>query len=289
MDALMRIETALELAVQRLEVPQTPPLLASAIRYSIFPGGARIRPRLCLAVARACGDDEPNMTDAAATAIEMMHCGSLVHDDLPCFDNAATRRGKPSVHLAYGESEAVLVGDALIVLAFETLARTVALVPSRVPGLLVNLAQASGAPFGIIAGQAWENEKQICLADYHRAKTGSLFAAATAAGALAAGANSDPWRLLGERIGEAYQVADDIQDLLADPVFSGKPSGQDVMLGRPSALKELGLKGAVDRLKDLLSAAIEAIPPCDGAAELRAIILAESKRFMPQGLETRAA
>ncbi len=289
MDALMRIEKSLEAAVQRLEVPQTPPLLASAIRYAVFPGGARIRPRLCLAVARACGDDEPNVTDAAATAIELMHCGSLVHDDLPCFDNAATRRGKPSVHKAYSESEAVLVGDALIVMAFETLARTVAMVPSRVPGLLVNLAQASGAPFGIIAGQAWENEKQICLADYHRAKTGSLFAAATAAGALAAGANADPWRLLGERIGEAYQVADDIQDLLADPVFSGKPAGQDEALGRPSVLKELGLKGSVERLKELLAAAIAAIPPCDGAAELRAIIMTESSRFMPKGLEVRAA
>lgn len=289
MDAQKRIERALEAAVQRLETPKSPPLLAAAIRYSVFPGGARVRPRLCLAVARACGDDEPNVTDAAAAAIEFMHCGSLVHDDLPCFDNAATRRGKPSVHKAYGESQAVLVGDALIVMAFETLARTVALVPSRVPGLLVNLAQASGVPHGIIAGQAWENEKSINLADYHRAKTGSLFAAATAAGALAAGANADPWRLLGECIGEAFQVADDIQDLVADPTVSGKPSGQDAAHGRPNALRELGLKGAVERLRELLSAAINSIPPCDGAAELRAVILAESKRFMPVGLGTRAA
>ena len=87
-----------------------------------FPGGARIRPRLCLAVAQACGEDQPAVTDAAAAAIELLHCASLVHDDLPCFDDAPIRRGKPSVHRAFGEQLAVLAGDALIVLAFETLA-----------------------------------------------------------------------------------------------------------------------------------------------------------------------
>ena len=93
------------------------------LRYAVFPGGARIRPRLCLAVAQACGEDQPAVTDAAAAAIELLHCASLVHDDLPCFDDAPLRRGKPSVHRAFGERLAVLAGDALIVLAFETLAR----------------------------------------------------------------------------------------------------------------------------------------------------------------------
>ena len=99
-----------------------PPLLAAAMRHAVFPGGARIRPQLCLAVARACGDAHPALADAAAAAIELLHCASLVHDDLPCFDDAATRRGQPSVHAAYGERLAVLAGDALIVLAFQTLA-----------------------------------------------------------------------------------------------------------------------------------------------------------------------
>lgn len=289
MDALTRIEKALEASVGRLEGRHGPPKLARAMRYAVFPGGARVRPRLCLAVARACGDDEPQVAEAAAAAIEFMHCASLVHDDMPCFDNASTRRGKPSVHAAFGESEALLTGDALIVLAFETLARTAALVPSRVPGLILNLAQATGAPSGIVAGQAWECEDKVDLASYHRAKTGSLFAAATAAGALAAGAQPDRWRKLGERIGEAYQVADDIQDMVADKESWGKPLGQDEALGRPSALRELGLEGAVKRLKLLLEAAIASIPDCDGAGELRTIIMAEAKRFMPKGAAAHAA
>lgn len=289
MDALTRIERALEASVGRLETKASPPRLAAAIRYAVFPGGARVRPRLCLAVARACGDDEPHLSDAAAASIELIHCASLVHDDLPCFDNADTRRGKASVHTAFGEAEAVLTGDAMIVMAFEVLARTVAVIPSRLPGLIVNLTQATGAPAGIIAGQAWECESEIDLSHYHRAKTGSLFAAATAAGALAAGANADPWRKLGEKIGEAYQVADDIQDIMADPATWGKPRGQDEARGRPNAMREFGLEGAVARLKQLMLAAIESIPACDGADELRAIIMAEAKRFMPKEAAAYAA
>ncbi|MEQ1717683.1 MAG: polyprenyl synthetase family protein [Hyphomicrobium sp.] len=289
MDAGMRIEMALEAALERVEVQKSPPKLAAAVRYAVFPGGARIRPRLCLAVARACGDDEPLISDAAAAAIEFMHCASLVHDDLPAFDDAETRRGKPSVHAAFGENEAILVGDGLIVLAFETLARVVAVVPSRLPGLVLNLARFSGMSTGIVAGQAWECEPSVSLEDYHRAKTGSLFAAATCAGALAAGEQPEPWRLLGERIGEAYQVADDIQDLMADPEAWGKPCGQDARLGRPNALSELGVEGAAARLKQLLEQAIDSIPACPGAAELRQAMLAEANRFLPKGLARRAA
>src|SRR3954464_1359785 len=120
MDAATRIELALTVAVTRAEAPGCPPRLGSALRYAVFPRGARIRPRLCLAVARACGDDQPALTDAAAASIELMHCASLVHDDLPCFDDAPIRRGKPSVHVAFGEQLAVLAGDAHIGLAFET-------------------------------------------------------------------------------------------------------------------------------------------------------------------------
>jgi geranylgeranyl diphosphate synthase, type II len=290
MDVTQRIEQALEAAIKRAEVPESPPKLAAAMRYSVFPGGARIRPRLCLAVAHACGDDRPQISDAAAVAIELMHCGSLVHDDLPAFDNAETRRGKASVHSAYGECEAILTGDALIVLAFEVLALGAVSVPERLSGLILNLSKFSGMSHGIIAGQAWECEPSIIALDaYHRAKTGSLFAAATASGAIAAGYAPEPWVILGQRIGEAYQVADDIQDMLADPAAWGKPCGQDDLLGRPNALRELGLDGAVARLKTLLEVAIESIPACPGSAELRKAILAQSSRFLPEGLARRAA
>ena len=121
MDAKNRIERALAAATRQGSGPGCPPGLAAAVAHAVFPGGARIRPKLCLSVARACGDRHPAMADAAAAAIELLHCASLVHDDLPCFDDAPLRRGKPSVHRAFGERLAVLAGDALIVLSFETL------------------------------------------------------------------------------------------------------------------------------------------------------------------------
>ena len=98
MQASMRVEEALEQAVRHTEAGTAPPLLAGALRYAVFPGGHRIRPHLCLAVARACGDADPAAANAVAAAIELLHCASLVHDDLPCFDDADIRRGKPSVH-----------------------------------------------------------------------------------------------------------------------------------------------------------------------------------------------
>ncbi|MGQ0672636.1 MAG: polyprenyl synthetase family protein [Hyphomicrobium sp.] len=289
MDATSRIENALDAVLQRMEVSGSPPRLAAAARYAVFPGGARVRPRLCLAVAGACGDDAPAVADCAAASIELLHCASLVHDDLPCFDNAATRRGKPSVHAVYGEASAVLVGDALIVAAYEALAHGVATLPARLPGLLMTIGRAAGMPAGIVAGQAWESEDHVSLPDYHRSKTGALFAAATVAGALAAGDRPDRWRRLGECVGEAYQVADDIQDLIADPATLGKPCGQDVAHSRPSATRELGLDGAVRRLEGLLAEAIESIPDCHGAGELRGIIMAQAKRFVPKGLARSAA
>ncbi len=136
MPTLDRIELALDSAVDRAARAGAPPLLASALHYAVFPGGHRIRPHLCLAVARACGDAFPSSTDAAAAAIELLHCASLVHDDLPCFDDADTRRGKPSVHAEFGAPIAVLTGDALIVLAFETLAREAA--PAQLGRLLAH-------------------------------------------------------------------------------------------------------------------------------------------------------
>lgn len=289
MDSAARIERALELAVDRVATGAAPPKLAEAMRYSVFPGGARVRPRLCLAVADACACDAPEIAEAAAAAIELLHCASLVHDDLPCFDDAALRRGRASVHKVYGETSAVLAGDALIVLSFEAIAYGAACRPERLPGLLMTIGRSVGLPSGIVAGQAWENEPGVRLSEYHRQKTGSLFAAATVAGALASGVSPDPWRRLGELIGEAYQVADDIQDMVADAASLGKPKGQDAAHARPNAMNELGLDGAVARIKQLVSDAVEAIPPCDGAGELRQLIAAQAKRFVPKELARHAA
>lgn len=281
MGASTRIEQALKAAIAAAEGPSCPPGLAAALRYTVFPGGARVRPRLCLAVAAACGDDRPELSDAAAAAIELMHCASLVHDDLPCFDNAALRRGKPSVHCAFGEPLAVLAGDTLIVLAFETLARAAHLVPDRLGPLVSIVGRAVGAPAGLCAGQAWESEPNPPLREYQRAKTGALFIAATAAGAAAAGADPAPWRALGDRLGEAYQVADDLKDALEDVAAIGKPVGVDAALARPNAVSELGVDGAVARLKAFIGDALAAIPDCPRRDMLEAIVKGEAERLAP--------
>ncbi|MFO1337381.1 MAG: polyprenyl synthetase family protein [Burkholderiaceae bacterium] len=274
----------MDAALARGEAPGHPPKLAAAMRHAVFPGGARVRPTLCLAVAAACGDDQPALADAAAAAIELLHCASLVHDDLPCFDDAGTRRGQPSVHRAFGERLAVLAGDALIVLAFESLGRAAAQTPARLPALLGTVAAGVGLPFGIAAGQAWECEPQVVLRDYQRAKTGALFAAATTAGAQAAGADPRRWRALGEWLGEAYQVADDIRDAAATPQWLGKPVGRDHALGRPSITRERGLRPALLHFDHLVGQAQQAVPACPGAAGLRRLVQKEAERLVPKAM-----
>ena len=283
MDVTSRIERALNDAIALADIPGCPPRLAEAMRYAVFPKGARVRPRLVHSVAFACGEDCPEATAAAGAALELLHCASLVHDDLPCFDAADTRRGRPSVHKAFGEPLAVLAGDALIVLAFQTLARA-ACPPQRLAALTLTVAQSVGVPFGIVAGQAWECEPEINLVHYHRSKTGALFAAATVAGAQSAGHDGDAWRMVGEKLGEAYQVADDIRDAAADEDEIGKPVGQDIAHGRPSAVSAYGLDGAVHYLHDLVQGAIDAMPACENGAELRALIAQEARRLVPKKL-----
>ncbi|MFN3867451.1 MAG: polyprenyl synthetase family protein [Hyphomicrobiaceae bacterium] len=289
MDGTSRVERAIETALDMAGGRGAPPQLAAAMRYAVFPGGARVRPRLCLAVAQANGDSDPGATDAMATAIELMHCASLIHDDLPCFDNADMRRGKAAVHKVFGEPLAVLAGDALIVLSFDVLARGLVQEPSRLASLLMVLARSTGMPTGIVAGQAWECEAEVPLSSYHRQKTGSLFVAATLGGALAAGAEAEPWRRLGECIGEAYQVADDIKDMVCDAETMGKPSGQDALHRRPNAIGTFGVRGAVDRLEGLLAEAVKSIPRCAGQSELKSIIMAQAARLVPKDLATAAA
>lgn len=285
MKPITRIEQSLAMAISTGEAPGCPPKLAAAICHAVFPGGARIRPKLCLAVAHACGDDDPVLSDAAAVAIELLHCASLVHDDLPCFDDAPTRRGRASVHWAFGEPLAVLAGDALIVLAFQTLGAGAEKSPQRLAPLLGTLAQGVGMPYGIVAGQAWECEARVSLIDYQRAKTGALFVAATMAGAQAAGAPALAWRDMGAWLGEAYQVADDIRDVVADPQLLGKPVGRDAALGRPSAAIELGLSGAIEHFNGLIENVIQSVPACSGAVGLRALVRAESERLVPLAMQ----
>ncbi|GAA5076125.1 polyprenyl synthetase family protein [Roseibacterium beibuensis] len=278
-----RIEQAITAAIATAQGADraAPPKLASALDYAVTPGGARIRPTICLSVAMACGDDKPALSDAAATAIELIHCASLVHDDMPSFDNAATRRGKPTVHLAYSEPLALLTGDSLIIAAFDVLARAADTDPVRAIKLIRILAESTGMPGGICAGQGWESEDKIDLSAYHKAKTGALFTAATRMGAAAAGEEHDAWTELGARIGEAFQVADDLRDALYDEETLGKPAMQDEINGRPNAVSELGVRGAIRRLEDILSGAIASIPSCPGEAALCEMVRKTAERLTP--------
>lgn len=287
MSPKMRIELALEETLRAFENQGGPNSLSQAIRYAVIPGGARIRPQLCLAVAIACGNDDPSLAMGAGVALELLHCGSLVHDDLPCFDNSELRRGMPSVHKAYGERLAVLAGDALIVMAFESLLHAAQDSLNRLAPVMKIIAQGVGSPHGIIAGQAWECESKVDLRVYQKAKTGALFSAATTAGAAAAGSDPVVWGLLGESLGEAYQVADDIRDVIGDMESLGKPVGKDEELDRPSATRRLGLDGAVEYFDELVARAIRSIPDCPGQLMLKKLVLNESERLVPNALYDR--
>ncbi len=282
MPVSQRIETALRRALDAAGAGAAPRKLVSAVDHAVLPGGARIRPTILMAVARACGEDRPALSDRAAAALELIHCASLVHDDLPCFDNADLRRGKPSVHRAFSEPLAVLAGDSLIVMAFDVLGRADRKDAARVLDLIRCLSTRTGLPNGICAGQGWESEFEIDLRAYHRAKTGSLFMAACEMGALSAGQAPENWTDMGALIGEAFQVADDLRDALLDKETLGKPVQQDDLHGRPNVVAELGVDGAVARLRDILAGAIASIPSCEGEAALAGMVRAQAEQIVPK-------
>jgi geranylgeranyl diphosphate synthase type II len=174
------------------------------------------------------------------------------------------------------------------VLAFQNVARAFANSPERLPNLVLALTRAVGAPGGIVAGQAWECEETAPLEEYRRQKTGALFIAATVGGALSAGADPAPWRVLGETLGEAYQIADDIRDALGTDDELGKPAGRDADLGRPTTLAEMGVQGAVKHFQCLIEQATASIPECPGAEFLRDLVDLEAQRLLPASLLQRA-
>jgi len=257
-------EPSLERAFAWITGPTTPPRLETAMRQAVFGGGGRVRPRLALAVSKACGRGSLEVASAAAASIEFLHCASLVHDDLPCFDDAELRRGRPTVHVEHGEALAVLVGDALIAGAFEVIGRGCESQPALLGPLLTTVARSVGAVRGIVAGQAWESEPSPNLRLYHRAKTGALFEAAVCVGAIAGGGDPARWLPVGSRLGEAYQVADDILDLVGSASALGKPVGQDARNGRPSAVQELGYERAFARLQTLCDSMFTCVPAVEG-------------------------
>jgi len=225
-----------EEVLRRLVPPESAPpqSIHKAMRYSLFAGGKRIRPILCIAAAQAVSD-APAGIESAACPLELIHTYSLIHDDLPALDNDDLRRGRPTCHKVFGEAIAILAGDALLTLAFQVLAQ-LDCEPRRKTHLIEELAVASGTVDGMIGGQVndLEGEGQhptaALLEAIHRAKTGALLKASLRMGAIYAGANDHQLQALscyGEHIGLAFQIVDDVLDVEQPSEALGKTAGKD--------------------------------------------------------------
>ncbi|MGA3044252.1 MAG: polyprenyl synthetase family protein [Bryobacteraceae bacterium] len=223
--------------LDRLAPPetQTPETIHRAMRYSLFAGGKRIRPILCLEAARALGEDPGEAHFTAACSLEFIHTYSLIHDDLPALDNDDYRRGKLTCHKVFGDAMAILAGDSLLTLAFEVLAGMDA-APDRKSRMIAELAAAAGTVGGMIAGQVADLEGEgqpptaALLESIHRAKTGALLRASLRLGAICAGAGETHYHALscyGEHIGLAFQIVDDILDVEESSEALGKTAGKD--------------------------------------------------------------
>jgi geranylgeranyl diphosphate synthase, type II len=230
-----RIDAALHRWVPAETVP--PENLHRAMRYSLFAGGKRIRPVLCVTAAHAIRD-EVHALDDAACSLELIHTYSLIHDDLPALDNDDLRRGRPTCHKMFGEAMAILAGDALLTLAFQVLS---SLDSPHAVALIRELSTASGTVRGMIGGQVHDIEGEgqpptaELLDSIHRAKTGALLRASVRMGAICAGATTEEYEALscyGEHIGLAFQIVDDLLDVEQSSEELGKTAGKDAEQGK---------------------------------------------------------
>ena len=267
----VHVEEALERALPAIvtESGLEPARLHAAMRYTVLGGGKRVRPLLVFASGGLFGADLDSLARAAA-AVEMIHADSLVHDDMPCMDDDALRRGKPTVHVAYDEATALLVGDALQSQAFAVLADDASIAPARLVAMLRVLAHAAG-PAGMCGGQAIDLASVGVsltleqLERMHQLKTGALLRASVLLGALA-GRDIDAAELeaLGSysnAIGLAFQVVDDVLDATADSATLGKTAGKDAAANKPTYVSILGLIESKLLAEKLRRAAHDALAP----------------------------
>ncbi|MFP5391084.1 MAG: polyprenyl synthetase family protein [Gammaproteobacteria bacterium] len=252
-----------------------PTRLHEAMRYTVLGGGKRVRPLLVFAAGELFGADARTLERAAA-AVEMIHAYSLVHDDMPCMDDDALRRGKPTVHVAYDEATALLVGDALQSQAFVVLSGEDSVPPARQVAMLALLAQASGAA-GMCGGQAIDLDSVGLaltleqLERMHQLKTGALLRASVVLGALAGGdleeAELRALHDYSRAIGLAFQVVDDVLDATADSATLGKTAGKDAAANKPTYVSILGLEPSKALAEQLRSQAIGALAPFGDKAD----------------------
>lgn len=250
--------------------------ITRASQYALINSGKRIRPVMVYAAARAVGHEGAGTDlDHIACALEIVHSYSLVHDDLPAMDDDDLRRGKPSLHKAYDEATAILVGDGLQARAFELLADAPGLGAEQRIAMVKVLAKAAG-PAGMVGGQFIDIQATGSdmtleqLQAMHSLKTGALIRASLALGGIAAGASEQQLAALdeyGTHIGLAFQVVDDILDVESDTETLGKTQGKDAEANKPTYVKLLGLDGAKAEAQTLLNAALDAVDSFDSSAD----------------------
>ena len=283
-DAWARAELArVEAALERWVPGDAPAGLGTAMRYGVLDGGKRLRPLLVLAAAQALGG-APEAALRAAVAVELIHAYSLVHDDMPCMDNDVLRRGKPTVHVQYGEAQAMLAGDAMQALAFEVLTPEAGVEPALQARLVALLSRAAGHA-GMAGGQAIDLAStgrrldEADLRDMHRRKTGALLQASVLMGAACGHAEQAVWDALvdyGASVGLAFQVVDDILDVTQASETLGKTAGKDLDHNKPTYVSVLGLEAAHAQAQALRAQAQAALRRSGlGAAAVALSILAD--------------
>ncbi len=258
---------AVESCLDRWVPADAPAGLGLAMRYGVLDGGKRVRPLLVLAAAQAVGGDREAALRAAC-AVELIHAYSLVHDDMPCMDNDILRRGKPTVHVQFGEAQAMLAGDAMQALAFEVLTPEQGIAPVLQARLCSLLARSAGHA-GMAGGQAIDLASiglpldERTLRDMHHRKTGALLQASVLMGAACGEIDAHAWAALGEygdALGLAFQVVDDILDVTQESHTLGKTARKDVHANKPTYVTVLGLDAArrhADALRDTALAALQ--------------------------------
>jgi farnesyl diphosphate synthase len=266
-EAWVRAEVdAVESALQRWVPDDAPAGLGQAMRYGVLDGGKRVRPLLVLAASQTVhGQRDAAMR--AACAVELIHAYSLIHDDMPCMDNDVLRRGKPTVHVQFGEAQAMLAGDAMQALAFEVLTPDEGLSPALQARLCSLLARSAGHA-GLAGGQAIDLASigqplgEHALRDMHHRKTGALLQASVLMGAACGDATPAQWTALadyGDALGLAFQVVDDILDVTQASSTLGKTAGKDLDNNKPTYVTVLGLAAArrhANELRDKAQAAL---------------------------------
>ncbi len=246
-----------------------PESIHRAMRHSIFAGGKRLRPILCIESGGLLGAPIGLLARVGA-ALEMIHTYSLIHDDLPALDNDDLRRGKPTCHVVFGEAIAILAGDALLTLAFRVLSELQGAPPERLVQIIRELASAIGTPEGMIAGQVADLEPRRqpvtphVLEFIHRAKTGGLLRASVRSGALAANPNGEDLSRLttyGEKVGLAFQIADDLLDVLGTSAQLGKTAGKDKRQSKATYPSLYGIEESRRIARQLVDEACAALDP----------------------------